>query len=38
VNDRLTVVVLTNLADAKLGRIAAGVADIYLRDSGRTKP
>ena len=35
VNDRLTVVVLTNLADAKPERIADGVADIYLQQSGR---
>jgi CubicO group peptidase (beta-lactamase class C family) len=38
VNDQLTVVVLTNLADGKPERIADGVANIYLRDSGRSRP
>jgi CubicO group peptidase (beta-lactamase class C family) len=38
VDDRLTVVVLTNLADAKPEQIADGVADIYLKKSAGSKP
>lgn len=38
VGDKLTVVVLTNLADAKPGEIADGVADIYLKKSEGVKP
>ena len=38
VDDRLTVVVLTNLADAKPEEIADGVAEIYLKRGGHGKP
>jgi predicted HAD superfamily phosphohydrolase YqeG len=33
VDDQLTVVVLTNLAEAKPGKIAEHIADMYLTDA-----
>jgi CubicO group peptidase (beta-lactamase class C family) len=38
VDDKLTVVVLTNLAEAKPEEIADGVAEIYLKKNGDGKP
>jgi len=38
VDDRLTVVVLTNLDDAKPEQIADGIAEIYLAQNRRDKP
>ena len=38
VDDRLTVVVLTNLDEAKPGQIADGIAEIYLAQKRRDQP